>query len=105
MKLCLISSVNMDIPEGSTVRPYYISKNLARFGCEILHICTTLPKIEEENIKYSLKRYHKNKLWIVESFLSSLKYDEAYRCDLHPRWSPDGTKYSIDSVHEGFRES
>ena len=74
MKVCLISSVNVAIQDGSTVRPYYISKNLARFGCKILHICTNPPEIEEkENIKYSLKKHHKNKLWIVRTFRDFLK--------------------------------
>ena len=80
MKVCLISSVDAeeDVDTrvsalrhpsgGSTIRPYYISKNLARFGCEILHICTNPLEIEVGNIKYSLKKYYKNKLWIVRTF-------------------------------------
>jgi glycosyltransferase involved in cell wall biosynthesis len=68
MKVCLISSVDVGMNDGSTVRPYYMSKNLAKFGCKILHICTNPPELEEENIKYSLKKYSKNKLWCVRTF-------------------------------------
>jgi hypothetical protein len=39
----------------------------------------------------------------VGAFHSPWRYDGPERCDLHPRWSPDGLRISIDSAHEGFR--
>lgn len=45
------------------------------------------------------------KLIEVGSFLAPLKYSNAQRCDLHPRWSPDGNMISIDSTYEGKRNT
>lgn len=42
---------------------------------------------------------------VVGKFFAPWIYDGSYRCDLHPRWNPDGNKISIDSTHEGFRNS
>ena len=39
------------------------------------------------------------------SFFAPWKFDGTRRVDLHPRWSPDGTKVSIDSAHEGVRKT
>jgi len=34
-------------------------------------------------------------------FRSDAVYKDEWRCDLHPRSSPDGTKLAIDSPHDG----
>lgn len=45
---------------------------------------------------------HQSKLG---QFFSSWKFEDEERCDLHPRWSPDGNFISIDSAHTGRRKS
>ena len=67
MRVCMISSVDMNAPYGSTTRSYYISKNLVEFGCEILHICTKPPERQEKDIKYLQKKYYKNRFWAVRT--------------------------------------
>lgn len=44
-----------------------------------------------------------NTLHVAGRFLSPWRFNGAGRCDLHPRWSPDGRWIAIDSVHTGRR--
>ena len=37
-------------------------------------------------------------------FYSAPEVGEEIRCDLHPRWSPDGRQVCFDSIHEGTRQ-
>ncbi|WP_424963030.1 hypothetical protein [Ekhidna sp.] len=46
-----------------------------------------------------------NKLRKVGDFYSPWKFENEKRCDLHPRWSPDGKMISIDSAHTGKRKT
>ena len=39
----------------------------------------------------------------IARVFAPFRYDFDCRCDLHPRWSRDGKKVCIDSVHEGKR--
>lgn len=39
----------------------------------------------------------------VGRFHAPWRFDGAERCDLHPRWSPDGQTICIDSAHSGHR--
>jgi hypothetical protein len=41
----------------------------------------------------------------IASCFAPWRYQGTTRCDLHPRWSPDGRSVSIDSAHEGIRRS
>ena len=42
---------------------------------------------------------------LIGTFYSPMKYYGYKRCDLHPRWSPDGNFISIDSTHEDKRKT
>ncbi|MCK4887534.1 MAG: hypothetical protein KAS96_09115 [Planctomycetes bacterium] len=43
------------------------------------------------------------KKFILGTFLSPMCYHQESRCDLHPRWNPDGKGITFDSIHTGRR--
>ncbi len=45
-------------------------------------------------------------IWPLGTFFVPEAYREQYsRCDLHPRWRPDGKMLAFNSVHEGTRQA
>ncbi|MEQ8554304.1 MAG: hypothetical protein RIC53_16725 [Cyclobacteriaceae bacterium] len=45
----------------------------------------------------------RDELEVLGRFHSPWSFEGTARCDLHPRWSPDGKLISIDSAHSGTR--
>ena len=41
---------------------------------------------------------------IGDFFVPEVYRDVYCRCDLHPRWRPDGRQLAFNSVHEGSRQ-
>lgn len=54
---------------------------------------------------YLIKNKKKAKKILIGTFYSPLNYYGYNRCDLHPRWSPNGELISFDSTHEGVRKT
>lgn len=52
-----------------------------------------------------LFNYDTSELIELGRFFAPWQFKGVQRCDLHPRWSPDGRYISIDSAHEGIRKS
>ena len=42
MRVCMLSIADLNQPYGSTTRPYFLGKHLARHGVELTHICERL---------------------------------------------------------------
>lgn len=47
--------------------------------------------------------FHTNKKTLIGKFFSPMKFSEAYRCDLHPRWDRNGKKICVDTTYTGKR--
>ena len=61
---------------------------------------------DKKRISYlNLYNFKNNSIVNIGEFFSPMNSYGYNRCDLHPRWSPDGKYISIDSVHESVRKT
>jgi hypothetical protein len=67
-------------------------------------ITDTYPRGEGRRAELLLYRTADGAIRRLGGFRHEAIFSGDIRCDLHPRWSPDGTRISFDSVHEGSRQ-
>ncbi len=67
-------------------------------------VCDTYPQGAERLSELMLYNVNENRKIRLGQFHSEAQFTGDIRCDLHPRWSPDGKAISFDAVHEGSRQ-
>ncbi|MEM7129775.1 MAG: hypothetical protein AAF702_25810 [Chloroflexota bacterium] len=68
-------------------------------------ICDTYPNNPARLARLYLYDVVGNTMATIGEFYHPPHITGDWRCDLHPRWSPDGSMVSFDSVHEGSRQA
>ncbi len=58
---------------------------------------------DKSRIRYLFTSDLDGQLQNIGRFFSPWAFENEERCDLHPRWAPNGNLLSIDSVHSGKR--
>jgi hypothetical protein len=67
-------------------------------------ICDTYPEGPNRECRLLLHDRTTQQTSHLGSFAHAANIKGNWRCDLHPRWSPDGRTITFDSVHEGTRQ-
>jgi len=67
-------------------------------------VCDTYPFNPERLARLFLYDVAGKTMTTLGEFQHPAHITGVWRCDLHPRWSPDGKMVSFDSVHEGSRQ-
>ncbi len=67
-------------------------------------LCDTYPRGTERLAQLMLYNIAENRKVVLGEFHHPAAFTGDIRCDLHPRWSPDGKKITFDSVHDGSRQ-
>jgi hypothetical protein len=64
-------------------------------------LCDTYPQGKERLQELYLFHVTSNRKVVLGQFISPADYAGEWRCDLHPKCTPDGKKVIFDSTHEG----
>ena len=67
-------------------------------------LCDTYPRGPERLAHLMVYNIAENKKIVLGEFHHEEQFTGDIRCDLHPRWAPDGKTITFDSVHEGSRQ-
>ena len=67
-------------------------------------VCDTYPMGHERLSGLLLYNPSSDRKVLLGRFHSEPLFTGDIRCDLHPRWSPDGKTITFDAVHEGRRQ-
>ncbi len=67
-------------------------------------LCDTYPRGEARLAALMVYNIAENRQMPLGEFHHEEQFTGDIRCDLHPRWAPDGTTVTFDSVHEGSRQ-
>ena len=67
-------------------------------------LCDTYPRGSERLAQLMVYNIAENRKIILGEFHHEDQFTGDIRCDLHPRWAPDGRTITFDSVHEGSRQ-
>lgn len=67
-------------------------------------LCDTYPRGPERLAQLMVYNVAENRKIVLGEFHHEEQFTGDIRCDLHPRWAPDGKTITFDSVHEGSRQ-
>lgn len=67
-------------------------------------LCDTYPQGPERLAQLMVYNIVENRKIVLGEFHHEEQFTGDIRCDLHPRWAPDGKTITFDSVHEGSRQ-
>ena len=67
-------------------------------------LCDSYPSGPQRLAQLMVYNIAEKRKIVLGEFHHEARFVGDIRCDLHPRWAPDGATVTFDSVHEGSRQ-